>query len=287
MVNPYDDYPIHKRKAARFAEEFGKLGVEVQTVPNNGLAAFVQNGRVQCTLQTDFVLYLDKERILARLLEKAGLRLFNSAAATEICDDKLLTHALLADSGIPMPDTIAGPLCYNPSAPVDEQHIERAIALLGLPMVVKECHGSFGQQVYLCRTRQQLRAKLEQIKCKPYLLQHFEAQSAGRDMRVIVIGGQVFCAMLRSNEADFRANAALSAKCTPTEVPQHIADICRSAASIIGLDYCGVDILLGEEPKLCEVNSNASFEAVEQCTGKNVAEAYARHIVQTVRQGKN
>ena len=43
---------------------------------------------------------LDKDKYISLMLEKAGLRLFNSSLAIELCDDKMLTHIILAKNGI-------------------------------------------------------------------------------------------------------------------------------------------------------------------------------------------
>lgn len=290
IINPYDAFPIQKRKVERMVTEFAALGVSTDVLANDGFVAYVEGGEIKCNLQTDFVLYFDKERIAAKLIEKAGIPVFNSAAATEICDDKMLTHTVLADCGILMPDTVAGPLCYNSEGRVTDEYLRRATETLGLPLVVKECHGSFGEQVYLCRTKSELKTVIDKIKNKPYLLQRYESCSSGRDMRVIVIGGKAVCGMVRVSRNDFRSNAAMGGKCVGVVVPKDVAAICEKAAQIIGLDFCGVDVLLTDPPKLCEVNSNAMFEAMEQATGFNVAKAYAEHIVkrvETMDQNKN
>lgn len=285
MVNPYDAYPVQKRKVARMVQEFDLLGVQIEVVENDGFVAYIKDGDVKCALQTDFVLYFDKDRIAARLLERAGIRVFNNAVATEICDDKMLMHTVLANFGIPMPDTVAGPLCYNPKAATDlDEYVCKAVKTLGLPVVVKECHGSFGEQVCLCEEAKTLKDKLEEIKTKPYLLQRYERESGGRDMRVIVIGGKAVCAMLRTNDADFRSNAAPQSRCEKADLPQEIAALCEKAARIVGLDYCGVDVLLTHPPKICELNSNAMFEKMEKTTNFNVARAYAQHIVECVNK---
>ena len=39
-----------------------------------------------------FAVYLDKDKYLGKLLELKGLRLFNRAAAVELCDDKMITY---------------------------------------------------------------------------------------------------------------------------------------------------------------------------------------------------
>ena len=57
----------------------------------------------------------------------------------------------------------------------------------------------------------------------------------------------------------------------------------EKAAQALKLDYCGVDLLYGEDgPVLCEVNSNAFFEGLEAATGVNVAKLYAEYIVGTM-----
>lgn len=286
LTNPYDDNPSQARKALRMKEELASLGVDVQVKKNDEFAARVVDGNAECFLEADFVLYFDKDKYVAELLEKCGVRVFNSAAATAICDDKMLTHVALANCGIPMPATLAGALCYNEDADVSDDYVQNAIDRLGLPMVVKQCHGSFGEQVYLANSKEELKRTIQKVKMSAYLLQQFEFQSSGKDMRVIVIGGKVVCGMIRENMNDFRSNIANGGKATAIAVPKNVAAMCEKAANVIGLDYCGIDVLLTDTPKLCEVNSNAMFEAMEAATGVNVAKLYAQHIVNSVKQDK-
>ena len=52
------------------------------------------------------------------------------------------------------------------------------------------------------------------------------------------------------------------------------------ACKYLGLDFAGVDILFGEnnEPILCEINSNAHFINIYNCTGINVADEIMKYI---------
>ena len=286
LTNPYDDNPAQARKAGRMKEELSKLGVEVEIRRNDEFVGSVVDGNAECNVDADFVLYFDKDKYAAELLEKCGVRVFNSAAATAICDDKMLTHITLANCGISMPATLPGALCYNEKGEVTDDYVQNAIDRLGLPMIVKKCHGSFGEQVYLANSFDDLKQTLKRIKMSAYLLQQFEFQSSGRDMRVIVIGGKAVCGMIRENLDDFRSNVAHGGKATAVTVPKNIASLCEKAAKVIGLDYCGVDVLLTDQPKICEVNSNAMFEAMEEATGVNVAKLYAEHIVHCVKHNK-
>lgn len=284
LTNPYDDNPTQSRKAERMRAELNSLGVQVDVMPNDGFVASVTDGNATTSLDADFVLYFDKDKYVADILERCGVRVFNGAHATATCDDKMATHLTLSNHGIPMPDTLPGALCYNERGEISDEYIQRAVDRLGLPMVVKQCHGSFGEQVYLVNTFDELKQTVKKIKMSAYLLQRYEFQSSGRDMRVIVIGGKVVCGMLRENLSDFRSNIAHGGKASAIEVPHDVATLCQKAAQIIGLDYCGVDVLLTDPVKICEVNSNAMFEAMEAATGLNVAKLYAEHIVSSVKQ---
>lgn len=286
ITNPFDRSETQINKVKRMTDEFGGLGADVSVIPNDRFLTHVDSGKTVNTVNADFVLYFDKDKYTARMLEASGIRVFNRACATEICDDKMLTHIALADAGISMPTTLSGALCYVKDGEIDDGYLNSAADKLSFPLVVKECYGSYGEQVYLVKDFDELKSTVSGIKGKPYLFQQFIAKSSGRDMRVIVIGGKVACGMIRQSLTDFRSNVKRGGKAAAVDVPRDIAELCEKAARIIGLDYCGIDILLGETPTLCEVNSNAMFSAMEQATGVNVARLYAEHIINCVKNGR-
>lgn len=232
----------------------------------------------------DFGLFWDKDIRLAMALEAAGLRLFNSSRAILTCDDKSLTHLALAGS-VPMPQTICAPMTYPGVGYHDLCFVRKAAQKLGLPMVVKECFGSFGAQVHLVHTVNEAEQLAERLAGRPFLMQAYVQSSAGRDVRLQVVGERVVAAMLRYNATgDFRANITAGGNMkpyTPTETQCALAvKVCRK----LGLDFAGVDFLFGTdgEPILCEVNSNAHFKNLYDCTGVNTAEAVLMHIAHVV-----
>ena len=104
-------------------------------------------------------------------------------------------------------------------------------------------------------------------------------------MRVIVVGGKALGCMERvAQEGEFRSNIELGGVGRKIKPPQEYLTAAERAANVLGLDYCGVDLLeTPRGPVLCEVNSNAFFEGFEQVTGIDVAAAYARYIVTRVK----
>ena len=284
LVNAYTQNEHELNQPRRIRQELAGLGVPCDLRRNDFVPAWVAGGvRADAARWYDFCVYLDKDRYVPRLLEGAGMRLFNRARAVEVCDDKMLTHIALADV-VPMPATLPAPLCYTAGAPLSDALMGRVEEVLGYPVVVKECYGSLGKGVYLARDRAQLHEIAARLQGSPYLFQKFIAESAGQDMRVIVIGGRAVGAMRRISQGDFRSNAELGGRGETAELTAQEKAICESAAQMLGLDYCGIDLLLSAEgPLVCEVNSNAFFGTFERVTGINVARLYAQHIVNTMR----
>ncbi len=271
VINAYTEASSELNQPKRLKSELEALGVSMEIVRNSPSILHKEG---------DFAVYADKDKYAARALEKR-LRIFNRAEAIEICDDKMLTH--LALDGFPMPETIPSLLCYTPSAPVSEALLGEVKDRLGFPVVVKECHGSLGKQVYLARNETELRALAERLKGVPHLYQKLIAESAGRDLRVIVIGGRAVAAMRRTSQTDFRSNAELGGIGEPFPLDREATDLSEAIARTLGLDYCGIDLLFGKDGYLmCEVNSNAFFGAIERVTRQNIAQAYAEHIYRKI-----
>ena len=227
----------------------------------------------------DFALFWDKDYPLAKRLEQEGVALFNSAEAMRICDDKSLTAVALRGKAR-MPKTLIAPKTFEGVGYGDGEWLRGAIKSLGFPMVVKEACGSFGKQVYLVESEKELFPLVENMGYKPFLLQEFIEGSRGRDIRINVVGGRVFCAILRENRRDFRSNitgGGVGKAYAPSEAQ---AELALTACREIGLDFAGVDVLFGEndEPILCEVNSNPHFKSTFDCTGMDMSVEILRYI---------
>lgn len=232
--------------------------------------------------QTDVVLFWDKDIKLAKMLECQGLRLFNSATAIEICDDKSLTYIALHGK-INMPETYLAPKTYELVGYGDYSFLKPIAERLGFPMVVKGCFGSFGAQVYLAENFERFKELTSQFITKPLLYQKYIKSSHGRDMRIYVVGGKVVASMVRrAQDGDFRSNVTNGGVAEAVTPPREYSEMAVNACKKLGLDFGGVDILFGEndEPLLCEVNSNAHFKALSKCTGADIAGEIMKWVAQ-------
>ena len=263
-------------------------GVECDLLKNGDAYALLsENGSVETplSLQYNFAVYLDKDKYLGQMLEKTGMRLFNSAKAVEICDDKLSTYLALEGRGLRLVKSMPSPLCYTKGAKPNEAFLENVAQNLGFPLVAKKSYGSFGADVQLVHGMPELQKIAQEWLYEPHFYQQYVADTHGRDIRVIVVGGKALGCMERvAQEGEFRSNIELGGMGRKIQPPKAYLDVAERAAKAIGLDYCGVDLLeTADGPVLCEVNSNAFFEGFERVTGQDVAAAYAKHIVAQMR----
>lgn len=272
-------------KIKRFQEEFSKKGIALDVFINDGSLAEIRNNDVVINLpKADFVFYLDKDIYLARLLEKAGYRLFNRADFIKMCDDKMLTFIACANKDIKMPKTIAGPLVYTDLQESNYKFLDKVIEELGLPMVVKKVYGSLGEGIYLINTREELRDLYTQIARNPIFFQQYMNKHPGQSVRVLIIDGKVFGSFIRKNPYDFRSNYGDLATSQKLQNPAKYEGFAQKIADKLQIEYAGIDLLTteDEEPILCEINSNAFFEEFEKVTGLNVAEAVMNMVIRKV-----
>ncbi len=244
----------------------------------------------------DFILYWDKDIPLGMLLQHQcgmrGIPVFNSVEAVAACDNKFETYRRLwlwnqscsRAEQIPMIPTIAAPMTYENVGYQDMYFVEDVIRELGLPMVIKECYGSFGMQVYLAQTVQEVYSHTRRLAGKPFLYQKYIEKSSGRDVRIQVVGDKAVAAMYRFSEnGDFRANITNGGSMRAYQPAPEECALAVRAVKALGLDFAGVDLLFGNGGQdcadiVCEVNSNAHFKNMYDCTGVNAAECIMGYI---------
>lgn len=287
VVNAYPNGEKFLRQAERIKAELCALGCTVDIVKNGEIFVVVDetaNAFVDLSKKYNFVVYLDKDKYLDKALEGQGLRLFNGATAIELCDDKMLTYFALKNAGVRVAKTISAPLCYTPNATADIAFLRRVEAELSFPVVVKKSYGSFGGGVRLAKNGEELQKLADEFLRESHCYQRFIAESSGRDIRVIVIGGKVVAAMERvAKDGEFRSNIELGGEGRAIDLPNEYERTAERAACALGLDYCGVDLLQSKSGAIvCEINSNAFFEGIEKATGINVAKKYAEYILTCV-----
>ena len=194
-------------------------------------------------------------RLLSGLPQR-GIRVLNSPGALLAAHDKLITARRLSALGIPH---------------ASWQHVTSPESAIRLepPFVVKPRFGSWGRDVFLCETAQELRACLRAVAQKQWFVEHGAlveelAARAHHDLRLIVAGNRVVGAARRdAAPGEWRTNVSLGGSLTHEEPdPAAVALGCR-AASAIGIDLVGVDLLPvpGGGYVVLELNGAVDFDS--------------------------
>lgn len=262
-----------------------KAGLQLELKTNIELMCDIASGKtVANEALPPFAIFWDKDVRLAKTLEAAGMKLFNSAGAIELCDDKSLTHIALMNR-VPQPKTVLIPLTFPRVGYTDCAFLEKIADYLGFPLVIKQCFGSFGAGVYLARNMDEAKAALMKTAGGAAIAQQYIASSFARDIRAYVVGDKVVAAMLRHNESgDFRANVAQGGKADAYTLSEAQAALAVKTAQLLGCTFAGVDLLFGEngEMTVCEVNSNAHFAGISAATGVNIADKIMEAVAQRI-----
>ena len=246
----------------------------------------------------DFIIFWDKDIRFGSKLEQIchqnNILMCNSIESIAICDDKAETYfkfweynqkaEALNMKKISLIPTLVAPMTYPNIGYTDTSFLDNVIDTLGLPIVVKECSGSFGEQVYLAETKEILNEIVQNLSGIPHIYQKFVKESCGRDVRLQVVGNRVVAAMYRySVNGDFRANVTGGAHTKPYNPSDTECELAVKAVNTLGLDFGGVDMLFSgkdsEADILCEVNSNAHFKNMYICTGVDVADEIMKYII--------
>lgn len=116
-------------------------------------------------------------------------------------------------------------------------------------------------------------ARLDRIRACPV---QFQALVEGLDIRVHVVGSQVFATACASPVVDYRY-AEGAAELTPYDLPEPVANRCVALAQALDLPVAGIDLKRRPDGgwTCFEVNPSPGFSWFEAATGQPIARAIA------------
>jgi ribosomal protein S6--L-glutamate ligase len=216
-----------------------------------------------------------------RQFEMMGVYPLNESVAITRSRDKLRSLQLLARKGIGLPVT---GFAHSPD---DVQDMLKMVG--GAPAVIKLLEGTQGIGVVLAETEKAAESVIEAfmgLKAN-ILIQEFIKEAGGADIRCLVVGGKVVAAMKRQGkEGEFRSNLHRGGSATLIRLTPEERSTAVRAASIMGLNVCGVDILRSNHgPVVMEVNSSPGLEGIENASDKDIAGSIIGFIEKNAKTG--
>jgi ribosomal protein S6--L-glutamate ligase len=211
---------------------------------------------------------------VVRQFEMQGTFSTSSSIAINRSRDKLRSYQIMARQDVGIPKTVFARETANLDEVVDLAG--------GAPVIIKVARGTHGNGVVLAETKKAAKAVMQAfyVEGVNFMVQEFVAESAGTDIRALVVGGRVVASIERvSLDDDFRSNThqggtGKAVKLTPEEEKTAI-----KAAKAMNLPVCGVDMMRSKDgPKVLEVNSSASIKTPELVTKRDVATKIVEYV---------
>ena len=307
IVNEYLDTEKFLEIRKLFLSGAEKKNVKLTVYTNADFAVDLSGAVVKSRAfdegEPEFIIFYDKDITLAAALEKMGYRLYNSADAIDVCDSKVKTAEKIAEynlnckddeAKILMPKTYKVPFTYENIGIKDSysfdflEYVEKDLCEAGegalsgaYPMIIKESNSSFGMGVHLAGSREEAVKLICEYGNKECIIQEYLSYSSGRDYRLQMVSDKCVCAMMRSNENDFRANITNGGKMSEYKPTDEDLSLARNVMKCLKLDFAGIDIMHDKSGRVVflEANSNAHFKNIYDLTGINAAEKMIEYIV--------
>ena len=307
IVNEYLDTEKFLEIRKLFLSGAEKKNVKLTVYTNADFAVDLSGAVVKSRAfdegEPEFIIFYDKDIALAAALEKMGYRLYNSADAIDVCDSKVKTATRISEynlnckddeAKILMPKTYKVPFTYENIGIKDSysfdflEYVEKDLCEAGegalsdaYPMVIKESNSSFGMGVHLATSREEAVKLICEYGNKECIIQEYLSYSSGRDYRLQMVSDKCVCAMMRSNENDFRANITNGGKMSEYKPTDEDLSLARNVMKCLKLDFAGIDIMHDKSGRavFLEANSNAHFKNIYDLTGINAAEKMIEYIV--------
>jgi ribosomal protein S6--L-glutamate ligase len=196
-----------------------------------------------------------------------GVPVLNKAQAIELSRNKMRLLQLLMAHGIGVPAAITGRGSMGLR--------EMADMVGGFPVAIKLVGpDKFG--IIICESVQSMAAAAEAVLSMGHdiIVQRYVDARKGRDIRALVLGGEVIAAVRRQpTTGKLRHSLSTGARVTRVRLTPLQRRMASESARVVGLDLAAVDMLdlKSGKTEVFEVHSSPGLKDLEQATGEDLA----------------
>lgn len=234
---------------ARFFGEADKLGINLIHYEDYAL---VPEQRM------DFAVFRNYQSVFLPITKKVRYQMNDFCTANVFRSQ--VNQMMNLDLGLPKPYTIVLS---------EESSYDSVQSALGDTFIAKNPFTTLSKGVFLVHNETEFRKVVDRVS----MCQDFINTSKGKDLRILLLGGEVVAAVVRSNPNNWRSNLFRQGELKLFEVPNWLKDKLYVIKSYYGIDMCAVDLLFGDNDEdfyFLEVNMNPYLIDMEEISGKNI-----------------
>jgi ribosomal protein S6--L-glutamate ligase len=230
-----------------------------------------QIGEYDCIYAKGSFRYAELLKSLTSILERRCYMPLSAESFT-VAHDKLLTHLEMQKNHIPMPKTYI-------TATV--QAAKKVLEKITYPVIMKFPQGTGGKGVMFADSHASASSLLDALHAlrQPFILQEY-IDTAGTDLRIIVIGDSVVATMKRKAAfGEARANFHSGGTGEAFEPDPMTKKIAIATAKAIKAEVCAVDILPSSRgPLVIEANISPGLQLISKTTGVDIADQIGKYL---------
>lgn len=212
--------------------------------------------------------------------ELQGTAVLNDSQSISRARNKLGLMQLLSGHGLPVPPTVIGR---------GADALKRMVALVGgFPVAVKLVEGTDRSGVIVAESAQSMEAALEAVLSMGHdiVVQRFLDGKQGRDLRALVVGGEVIASVRRLKVGKkLRHSLGAGREAVAFRLTKEQKQMASAAARIVGLEVAAVDLLETKKggTRVFDVHSSPGLRDLEEATGEDLAKPIVARAIELAR----
>ncbi len=217
----------------------------------------------------DFVINRTNDYRISLHFELMKVRVFNNSYVSSIANDKYLSYLKVSELNV---KTLYTELLNKNSK----------IKSYNYNVVIKPIDGKGGKNVYLCKNIDELNNGILKIDKSDILIQKV-ASDLGKDLRVYILGNNIYKSMLRINKNGFLSNFCLGNDAIEYSLNKSEIDIVKRILTLSKFDFVGLDFLFDNGDLVFnEIEDSVGSRMLYSKTNLNVASDFAKYVVNTI-----
>ncbi|MCI5501810.1 MAG: ATP-grasp domain-containing protein [Lachnospiraceae bacterium] len=264
-------------KNAAFIDMFKKAGIKY-----NIFFEYISYDTYKNHPLPDFVINRTRDYKVSRWYEDRAVKVFHSSLITRIGNDKYKTISYLKRN-------LPGKILKTKWCPESRLFTSNELnafykekKLIRDRYIIKSLNGHGGEEVFMVSDIKSQDKALNNLKEKDCIIQEV-IDSDSNDIRVYVVGGKIYAAILRHGNNDFRSNFSLGGhveEYIPDEYQKKYIQNFIDAFGDKELGMVGIDFILDRDNNLVfnELEEMAGSRMLYKCTDKDIVSDYVSWI---------